>query len=225
MSADGGIIAFASEANNLVAGENNLVAGENNPESDVFVKDLTTGEVRLASATATGEVATEMSYGPSLSDDGRIVASVSNDPDLVPVGSNPYEDVFVIDMTTGEIRIASVPPSNEPSEDDSDTAALSADGKTVAIVSEAANLVPGDTNEEVDVFVTETGLGASTPTFQPGDVNRDRSRDVTDAVLILRIIVESFQPDEEQSALSNVNGDASTDVSDAVALLRFIVGL
>ena len=68
-------------------------------------------------------------------------------------------------------------------------------------------------------------FGAPLPQFQPGDVNRDGSRDVSDAVLILRIIVDTFQPDAEQRTLSNVNGDAGTDVLDAVTLLRILVGL
>jgi DNA-binding beta-propeller fold protein YncE len=82
-----------------------------------------------------------------------------------------------------------------------------------------------------NLYVSDNGnsriqrFGAPLPDFLPGDVNRDKSRDVSDAVLILRIIVEAFSPDAGQRALSDVNGDAATDIADAVALLRIIVGL
>ncbi len=48
----------------------------------------------------------------------------------------------------------SVGPGSAQANGDSGSASTSSDGRLVAFVSEASNLVPGDTNGQDDVFVT-----------------------------------------------------------------------
>src|SRR5688572_6024238 len=67
LSGDATKAAFWSFASNLVPCDTNDVM-------DVFVTDLSTGQVSRASTTADGEQANAMSYLPSLSEDGGTIA-------------------------------------------------------------------------------------------------------------------------------------------------------
>ena len=92
---------------------------------------------------------------PVISADGRYVAFPSLASNLVRGDRNGVSDVFVKDLCTGVVRSASHGgdgPSFDPP-------ALSADGRFVAFVSSAANLVAGDTNGVDDVFVTDMRTG------------------------------------------------------------------
>ncbi len=92
---------------------------------------------------------------PVISADGRYVAFPSLASNLVPGDRNGVSDVFVKDLRTGLVRSASRGgdgPSFDPP-------ALSADGRFVAFVSSATNLVAGDTNGADDVFVTDMRTG------------------------------------------------------------------
>lgn len=77
ISADGCLVAFASEATNLVA-------NDGNGSSDVFLRNRCGGGTERVSLTASGnETAPGAANNlPSLSDDGRFVAFQSNDPDF-----------------------------------------------------------------------------------------------------------------------------------------------
>ena len=66
MSSDGRFVVFTSWASNLVP-------GDTNGKSDVFIRDLSTGENHLASRPTTGGVSTPRPEGYSISDDGRFV--------------------------------------------------------------------------------------------------------------------------------------------------------
>lgn len=92
---------------------------------------------------------------PVISADGRYVAFPSLASNLVHGDRNGVSDVFVKDLRTGVVRSASRGgdgPSFDPP-------ALSADGRFVAFVSSATNLVAGDTNGVDDVFVTDMRTG------------------------------------------------------------------
>jgi Tol biopolymer transport system component len=93
---------------------------------------------------------------PVISADGHYVAFPSLASNLVHGDRNGVSDVFVKDLRTGVVRSASRGgdgPSFDPP-------ALSADGRFVAFVSSATNLVAGDTNGVDDVFVTDIRTGS-----------------------------------------------------------------
>jgi Tol biopolymer transport system component len=100
--------------------------------------------------------------GSSVSADGRYVAFTSFASNLVANDTNGRLDVFVRDTATGTTTIASVgsdgsqatAPSSEPS--------ISADGRYVAFQTSAPDLVPGDTNDDDDVFVRDLRAGTTT---------------------------------------------------------------
>lgn len=153
ISADGRFVAFASEATNLVSDDTNV--------SDVFVHDRETGEVTRVSVNSQGEQANGGSQSPAISGDGRFVAFGSFASNLVPDGTFMW-DIFVRDRQTGETTRVSVDSQGGQADDWSEYPAISADGRFVAFMSYASNLVPGDTNIAYDIFVHDCQTGETT---------------------------------------------------------------
>ncbi len=154
LSADGRFVAFDSVANNLVP-------GDTNGSLDVFIHDRLAGTTSRASVDAAGGQGNGHSQRPSLSADGRFVAFDSWATNLVPGDTNGKGDVFVHDRLTGVTSRASVNYGGFQGNNDSHSPFLSADGRFVAFVSWANNLVPGDTNGWLDVFVRDRLTGTT----------------------------------------------------------------
>jgi Tol biopolymer transport system component len=102
------------------------------------------------------------SVSPSISADGRYVAFMSYAYNLVPGDTNGKADVFVHDRLTGQTTRVSVASDGTQGNDGSGGASISANGRYVAFVSGASNLVPGDTNGKADVFVHDRLTGQTT---------------------------------------------------------------
>jgi len=145
ISADGRWVAFASFAGNLVPGDTNAA-------SDVFLHDRQTSTTIRVSVGPGGAQANG-SFFPAMSGDGRYVTYDSASPNLVPGDTNGRSDVFVYDRTTGTTTRASLTRTADESNDASYFSSPNFDGRYVAFTSEASNLVPGDTDNDVDVFV------------------------------------------------------------------------
>ncbi len=155
ISADGRYVAFDSTAWNLVAGDNNGV-------SDVFVHDRSNGTTSRVSVDSNGSQANGYSSAPSISADGRYVSFVSLATNLVMGDTNDEYDVFVHDRSTGATTRVSVDSSGAQADNDSTSSpSISVDGRFVAFQSYAANLVPGDTNANADIFVHDRSTGAT----------------------------------------------------------------
>jgi len=153
ISADGRFVAFESEATNLVPGDTNNVW-------DVFIRDRLTGTTERVSVSSTGQQGNADSVGGSLSADGRFVAFYSGASNLVP-GDTNWSDIFVRDRLSGTTQRVSVSNAGEQANSSSLYASISADGRCVAFVSEASNLVPGDTNGRLDIFVRDRLTGTT----------------------------------------------------------------
>jgi Tol biopolymer transport system component len=145
ISADGRYTAFTSSASNLVAGDTNGIL-------DVFVHDRDTAETRRVSVDSAGSEADGVSFEPSISGDGRLVAFRSNATNLVAGDTNARADVLVHDRQNGETRRISVDSAGAPGNDNSFEPAISSAGRHVAFTSFASNLVLGDLNG-AEVFV------------------------------------------------------------------------
>jgi len=155
LSGDGSVVAFESNASNLVPGDTNGVW-------DVFVRDRPSGRTTRVSVDSGGAQGNGGSFSPSISADGRFVAFASEATALVPGDHNRAEDVFVRDRRTGRTTLVSVDSAGKPGNGDSYSPSISADGRFVAFASEATNLVPGDTNGATDVFVHDRESGRTT---------------------------------------------------------------
>jgi len=88
-----------------------------------------------------------------ISRDGRYVAFASDSSNLVPSDTNGAADIFVKELATGAIVRMSVDSSGAEADKFSYGPAISADGRFVAFISGADNLVANDTNAHFDVFV------------------------------------------------------------------------
>lgn len=152
ISADDRYIAFYSDASNLVPGDSNGVG-------DVFIRDVSAGTTGLVSRGGSGVQGNSSSFDPVLSADGRDVAFTSAASNLVPGDTNGTYDVFVRDVTTGRIQRASRGGGGEQANSDSGRSAISGDGRYVAFESGASNLVPGDANEALDIFLRDLRTG------------------------------------------------------------------
>ena len=155
LSTDGSRVAFQSDASNLVA-------GDTNGTSDIFVKNLTTGAIVNASASANGAQGNGASTSASLSRDGTLVAFTSDASNLVAGDTNGRADVFVKNLTTGAITRVSAGTDGTQGNAESGNARISADVTKVTFTSRAGNLVPGDTNIVSDVFVKDLTTGTLT---------------------------------------------------------------
>lgn len=154
LSADGRFVAFHSNASNLVPDDTNA-------SSDVFVHDMLTGSTTLASVASDGTQANNGGGDTSMSFDGRYVAFSSSASNLVPDDTNASFDVFVHDMLTGSTTIASIASDGTYANLGSSDTSLSADGRYVIFISDATNLIAGDTNGVTDVFVRDRVAGTT----------------------------------------------------------------
>ena len=88
-----------------------------------------------------------------MSPDGRYIAFSSHANNLVADDTNGFQDVFLRDQLNGTTERISVASDGSQGNRRSAGQSISADGQTLAFVSEASNLVAGDTNDFTDVFV------------------------------------------------------------------------
>jgi hypothetical protein len=94
------------------------------------------------------------------------VAFSSRATNLVSGDTNEKSDVFVHDRETGGTVLASQAMAGMVGNDGSDYAVMSGNGRFVAFYSYATDLIDGDTNEQVDVFLYEVEeITIPTPTF------------------------------------------------------------
>ncbi|TMK83849.1 MAG: hypothetical protein E6G44_11140, partial [Actinobacteria bacterium] len=129
ISADGRYVAFSS-------GDSTLVPGDTNGQTDVFVRDRSTGSVSRVSVDSSGNQADLRSDSPSISPDGRWTVFESQATNLVAGDTNGTWDVFVHDSVTGATTRLSVAADGTQGNGDSTTAVvrahfISADGRYV----------------------------------------------------------------------------------------------
>jgi Tol biopolymer transport system component len=168
ISADGRHVAFASYASNLVG-------GDTNETPDVFVRDresATTERVSVDSAGGEAQ-ANSLCFLLSITPDGRYVVFSSNASNLVSGDTNGRLDVFVRDRESGTTERVSVGAGGAQGNDQSQFASISADGRSVVFTSAADNLVSGDTNSDMDVFVRERCALSTSASFSGDGVNAD----------------------------------------------------
>ena len=151
VSADGRVVAFVSQATNLVLGTTKHI-------NDVFVR-AGTGPVRLLSVGFGGVQPDAESTQPAVSANGRFVTFTSSADDLIAGDDNADSDVFVTDLATGITRRASVSSTGGQANGDSYNPSISNDGRLISFTSGASNLVSGDHNHVPDVFVHDMITG------------------------------------------------------------------
>ncbi len=170
ISADGRFVAFESDASNLVAGDTNLA-------TDIFIRDTCRGATGCTPSTVRVSVASDGTQangnsfgnanGAAVSADGRFVAFQSDASNLVADDTNAASDIFVRDTCLGATGCTPSTVRVSVASDGTQTGgggsrfSISPDGRFVAFESGASDLVVGDTNAALDIFVRDTCLGAT----------------------------------------------------------------
>jgi Tol biopolymer transport system component len=161
VSNDGRFILFGS-------GASNLVSGDTNSEWDQFVHDRFTAQTERVNVDSTGAqskgAALDAGQRSDISGDGRFVVFESSASTLVPGDTNLISDVFLRDRLLGTTERINVSSNGEQDNSGCCTPGLSVprvsdDGRYVSFLSEAPNLVPGDSNSILDVFVRDRKFG------------------------------------------------------------------
>lgn len=160
LSADGQRVAFTLRQSDTVAAQ----LGGLDVEQRAVVYDVQTGGLRFLDLSPADTLGNGASYYPALSSNGRYAAFISEAPDLVEGDENGASDVFVADLETGEMRLASADWRGLPGTSASGrigffedslpaTLAISGDGQFVVFSTSAANLgtlpdatLPGSTD-------------------------------------------------------------------------------
>jgi len=155
VSHDGNRVAFASNSLWWTLDDTNI-------NYDIFVRDIAAGTTVLASRNTAGDVQDGgVDIQGAISSDGTHVAFATAATNLVAGDTPGTVDVFVRNLSTGVTTLASQGPAGIIGNGTSKVPALSSNGNRVAFVSEASNLVTGDTNGVSDLFVHDVA-GAST---------------------------------------------------------------
>lgn len=163
ISDDGRYVVFQSIAKGLVADDTNT-------DFDIFVKDRQTGKTTRVSTNAAGQQGTFTGYTdtsvgavhPSISGDGRYVVFRSRFSNLVLGDTNGYNDIFVKDLQTNQIRIVSTDSAGNAANGTSYDPVISNNGRYVAFASAASNLVKDDILGAPDVFLKDLQTGVTT---------------------------------------------------------------
>jgi len=168
VSDDGRYVVFESSASDLVPSDFNGL-------TDIFVRDTLFNVTTRVSVSTGGTEANQPCINPDLSGDGLIVAFESTAANLVTGDSNGVSDVFARDwqsVTPTTERVSVEGPGNidgntadlDNADGPSSLPRLSNDGRYVAFLSGAFDVVPNDSNARVDVFVRDRSLSVNTRT-------------------------------------------------------------
>ncbi|MBI3845694.1 MAG: PD40 domain-containing protein [Planctomycetes bacterium] len=193
ISADGRWVAFMSIASNCVAGDTNsqydVFVHDRDPDGNGTYDDLPRIATNLRVSTdAQGFEVSSNSGTPTISDDGRYVCFWSDSPNLVFNDSNGARDVFVRDRDAdgnghfddvGGVSLVRVSVSSTGAEAMGSGAFASAsstarmmtrDARFVLFDSYAVNLVSGDTNQGIDVFLHDRDADGNGIFDEPGGI-------------------------------------------------------
>lgn len=149
ISADGNILLFASERNDLIANDTNSAC-------DLFTKNMSTGVITRVSTGVGGIQLASGAVTGSLSDNGRFVAFSTSSVVTNPNQFNSLYDVYIKDIQTGKITLASKTTSGAPSNGNSNDPIISGDGASVIFFSNASNLSSNVTTPQYYTYVFST---------------------------------------------------------------------
>lgn len=139
ISDDGRFVAFYNEVGGL----------------GVYVYDRLTGQTENPGVGLDGGWEAGKSSAAAGSGDMRYVAFDSFSSNLVYGDANNQRDVFVRDRLRFQTSLVSLSSAGLPGNAASYAPAISTRGRFVAFISQADNLVPGDSNHQPDIFVRD----------------------------------------------------------------------
>jgi Tol biopolymer transport system component len=156
---DGRMVAFESQ-------DDGLVAGDQNRAYDIFLREIEHSRTLLISSLPTPEV----SQGPNrfsvisrqpVSVDGRLLVFATLATDLSAADNNEHWDIYLRDLHGGTNRLVSAGTSGLAADGSSFDPVLSADGRSIAFLSDATDLVPGALQAPRNLYLHDLETGTT----------------------------------------------------------------
>ncbi len=219
ISADGRYVTFSSDAANLVA-------GDTNGARDVFVRDLDTAVTERVSVDGAGVQGNGISGWTArnhavISGDGKCVAFTSAATNLVAGDTNGARDVFIRDRVAGTTTRWSVATDGTQANGGVPTStsggsvlSISGDCWYVVFLSDAGNLVAGDTNAKTDAFSREMWDGGVTDRMSVGVGGTQTDQSVTAVSVDYDWYYVGFVTSSDMGDATDTNGLADAYVKD-----------
>ena len=157
ISGDGRFVAFGSAAkltSDDINGVSDVFLHDRDPDQNGVFDETNSTTIRVSQSGA-DVTSPGISNFPVISRNGQYLAYTSADATLVLGDTNVRKDIFVYNIQTHATERVSVSSSGQQGDDHSSYASLSDDGRYVAFISAATNLVSGDSNLQDDVFVRD----------------------------------------------------------------------
>ena len=154
VSADGRYVVFQSRKYSLVPADTNRLG-------DIFVRDRWFGTTRRVSVASNGAQSNGYSDAPSISADGRYVVFQTDATNLVPNGP-PGSNIYLHDTSTGRTELISAAFDGSGADQGSYEPSVSRDGRYVAFMSTATNLIAGYVGRHRSVYVRDRAAGRTT---------------------------------------------------------------
>jgi hypothetical protein len=145
-------VAFYSSASNLAPGDRDSIF-------DVFVKNIVTGDITLASTSSGGIKGNNDSTTPSIASNGGSVAFQTIATNLDPADPDNISDLYVKTLSTSALTLASTSTTGSKGNCASAAPSLSSDGLVIGFESCASNLDPRDVSSDVDIFAKDVSTG------------------------------------------------------------------
>lgn len=165
ISGDGSFLVFQTRSTlqNAYPGSIRPIPDDNDTDPDVFVYDLQsapTPPIQRISRLTNGDSLDADHRNPDLSTTGQF-AVFESFSELLPDDANNQADVLHKDRQSGLLQLVSVTSTGASGNAASLEPAISGDGNLVAFRSAASDLVTGDTNARLDIFVRDMSAGTT----------------------------------------------------------------
>lgn len=224
LSADGQVVVFD-------APDGGLVASDNNAANDVFARNWVSATTELISgrhAILPALTARSSSLSSPLpfqtSGNGRFVVFTSDGDDLVANDTNGLRDVIVRDLFLGTNILVSAATNGFSANGHSFYPVISDSGRFVAFTSSANNIVAGDSNGLLDVFLCDLQTGTRTLVSVKTNANTAGNSEVPyvspdGRYVIFRSDARNLVPDSTASFSINLyQRDMQTGITRALTL-------
>ncbi|MBV8881410.1 MAG: PD40 domain-containing protein [Planctomycetaceae bacterium] len=164
ISADGNMIVYQSDHQNLVGPSGTEGGPKGTTVTDIFRRDVLAGvTIRVSISTLGGSIDPNLgSEHPWISGDGLVVVWRSFASNLFP-GDDNGSDIFVRDFNfvTPTIELISRHTSGSHAGSNCDNPTISGNGRYIVWDSGSTNMVDGDSNNVRDVFLRDRGTAST----------------------------------------------------------------
>lgn len=127
----------------------------------IYRRVISTNTLELVSVSTDASAATSQGTNPRLSDDGCFVLFNSSSPALIHGDTNEQQDIFLWECTNSTIKRINLNNEGHQAITASSAIAITSNGHFAIGLSQARNLVPGDSNEQRDLFLFKLVQGES----------------------------------------------------------------